>query len=149
MVSPRGFLQKKKKKRNLKICGQNEKFCKLEKAVFFKNLAMFLHSLVSFSAMQILQTSPTKPYLFLIKCRSLVKQKTKFNGSRSVNFVNSVNSKFWLQSQYINILAWSTKWSTGQKELDYPFQFHFDLNTNYFKVLILLSVAHAQAFDIK
>ena len=35
-------------------------------------------------------------------------------------------------------------WSTDQKELDSPFKFHFDLNTNYFEVL---SVAHAQVLD--
>ena len=47
---------------------------------------------------------------------------------------------------YIIKLALSTKWSTDQKELDldYPFKFHFDLNTNYFKVL---SVAQAQVLD--
>ena len=44
----------------------------------------------------------------------------------------------------INIVALSTKWSTGQKVLDYPFQFHFGLNTTYFKVLL---VVHAQVLD--
>ena len=47
-------------KKNLKFCGQNAKFCKLKKA----NFAMLLHSLVSFSAMKILQTYTHKALSF-------------------------------------------------------------------------------------
>ena len=45
------------------------------KGKFCKNFAMFLHCLISFSAMQIVKYcshTPTKPYIFfLIKCRLL------------------------------------------------------------------------------
>ena len=52
----------------------------------------------------------------------------------SVMHLKSTKHFIWF-NPFIFILALAVKWSTGQKEwLDHPFQFHFDLNTNYFKV---------------
>ena len=111
---PRGFLQKK----NLKFCGQNAKFCKLKKANFAKILRCFYTALFLSLQCKYCRRRPTKPFLFLIKCRSLVKQYNKSYGSRSVNFVNSVNSEFWLQSQSELMAAMNTGLKPYQAETD-------------------------------
>ena len=46
----------------------------------------------------------------------MVNQYNKSNGSRSVNFVNNVNSKFWLQPQPEFMAAMNTGLNLYQAE---------------------------------
>ena len=56
-------------------------------------------------------------------------------GGTQIDYLRCILSLLAFHLVSINILTLTTKWSTGQKELDHPFKFHFDLNTKYSKVL--------------